>query len=498
MARYYLGIDQGTTLTTAVLTDENWNVVSKASVPHRNYYPEPGWVEQNPEEIYENCIAATKAALEKIPGAKAQDIFAMGLDHQGETCCAWDKTTGKPVYPAIVWQDRRTAYTAETINNKYGDEILQICGMRPDAYYSATKLKWIIDNVPEAKVCLENGNLLMGTLNTYIFWRLTGGECFMTDPSSASCMMLMDLKECKWSKRLLDIFGLPEECLPEIVDNSYEFGYTKPYIFLDAKVLIGGTTADSSAAIIGGGCFKEGILKTSYGTGNFMSLHTGDEIAKSEKDIFADCIWSKNGHSFYRLRGACYTAGAAVEWLKNGIGLIEKPQDTEWICKSVKDTNGVFFVPAFAGLATPFWDQYARGTMVGLTAAAEDKHVVRAVMESIAYQVTVCYRAMKEATRHKCIAMRADGGMVENDFLMQFQSDMLDLPIEIPMEKETAALGAACIAGITTGALESPQAMREKSKIKKIYEPNMSSDEREVKLYQWNRAVKRSMEWAER
>ena len=498
MGRYYLGIDQGTTLTTAVLTDENWNVISKASVSHHNYYPEPGWVEQNPEEIYDNCILATKTALEKIPGANAQDIYAMGLDHQGETCCAWDSTTGKPVYSAIVWQDRRTALAAGRINAKYGDEILNICGMRPDAYYSATKFKWIIENVPEAKKCKEQGTLLMGTLNTYIFWRLTGGECFVTDPSSASCTMLMDLKECKWSSRLLDIFGLSKEWLPTIVDNSCEIGYTKPEIFLDAKVMIGGTTADSSAAIIGGGCFQEGILKTSYGTGNFMSLHTGNNIARSEKDIFADCIWKHKDKAFYRLRGACYTAGGAVEWLKNGIGLIKKPQDTEEICKSVEDTKGVYFVPAFTGLATPFWDQYARGTIVGLTAGAEDKHIVRAVMESIAYQVAVCYRAMSEATDQKCITMRADGGMVENDFLMQFQSDVLGVPVEIPVEKETAALGSACIAGITTGVLEGPEAMREKAKIKKIYEPKMSLDEREEKLYLWNKAVKKSLQWAER
>lgn len=498
MARYFLGIDQGTTLTTAVLTDENWNVISKASVPHKNYYPEPGWVEQDPEEIYENCIMATELALKKISGATAQDIIAMGLDHQGETCCAWDSSTGKPVYPAIVWQDRRTAEEANRINNKAGDAILQITGMRPDSYYSATKFKWILDNVPKAKQCLEKGTLLLGTLNTYIFWKLTGGACFRIDPASASCTMLMDLQTCQWSREILDIVGIPKNLLPEICDTSFAYGYTKPENFFGAKILLGGTTADSSAAIVGGGCFEEGVLKTSYGTGNFMSLHTGYRPQISEKDIIADCIWGKDGRSAYRLRGACYTAGAAVEWMKNGLGIIQKPEDTEWMCKSIKNTGNVFFVPAFSGLATPFWDPYARGSFFGIDLATSREQMVRAVMESIAYQVTVCYQAMRDITKRDSVAMRADGGMVGNSFLMQFQADLLNIPVEIPMEKETAALGAACIAGITTGDLDSPESMRKKAKIKMIYEPQMREEEREEKLYLWRKAVSRSREWAER
>lgn len=497
MAGYYLGIDQGTTLTTAVIVDGNWTVLSKASVPHKMYYPKPGWVEQDPEEIYENCIKAAQQALSKIPGAATKDIIAMGLDHQGETCCAWDCTTGRPVYPAIVWQDRRSAGEADKLNADMGDKILQISGMKPDSYYSATKFKWILDNVPEAQACLERGNLMMGTLNTYIYWKLTGGKCFLTDPASASCTMLMDLKKCQWSQEILDAVGIPQEVLPEICDTSFEYGYTDKDIF-GASILLGGTTADSSAAIIGGGCFKEGVLKTSYGTGNFMSLHTGSKPEISEKNIIADCIWGMKGEAAYRLRGACYTAGSAVEWLKNGIRIIDNPEETEILAKSVRNTGNVFFVPAFSGLATPFWDPYARGTFVGITGGTGRAEMVRSVLEAIAYQVTVCYRALKDVTEKDCIAMRVDGGMVENDFLMQFQADMLNIPVEIPAEKETAALGAACIAGITTGALESPESMREKTIVKRIYEPKMSVDEREERLHLWNKAVDISRGWAER
>ena len=494
--KYYIGIDQGTTLTTAVVANQNMQILAKASVSHTNSYPKDGWVEQDPIQIYNNCIEACRIALTKIPGAKPEDVIAIGFDHQGETCCAWNRKTGKPIYPAIVWQDRRTACLAESINRENGEEILKITGLTPDSYYSATKIKWIIDNVPEAAELLENGDLLVGTLNTFVFWHLSGGECYKTEPSSASCMMLMDLKECRWSERVAEIVGIPVSILPEICDTSHEFGYTNPSQFFGAKVLLAASLNDSSAAIIGSGCYNEGFLKTSFGTGNFMSYFTGGEPFIDAENVVADCVWKKGDEKAYRLRGACYSAGAAVEWLINGIKIIEKPEETEVLSKSVSSTDGVQFVPAFSGLATPYWDSYARGMLIGITLGTCREHIVRAVLESIANQVAVCYNTMKKAAGGQGKVMRADGGMVSNDFLMQYQADMLGIPIEIPAEKETAAFGSLCAAAITMGDISSPRDVIEKVEIRKTYYPQMGEDERNKRISIWERAVKRSLLWA--
>lgn len=493
MSGYFIGIDQGTSLTTAVLADDRFRVLGKASIPHHNYYPQPGWMEEDPEEILRSCILAARQVLKNCPQVPVSEVRAIGLDHQGETCCAWNRQTGKPVSRAIVWQDRRTSALADRLNEEHGEEIRNITGMRPDAYYSATKFRWILDHVPEAAALAERGDLLLGTLNTFLFWHLTGGQVFRTDPSSASCMMLMDLRTCEWSPFLLDLLGLEESMLPEICDCSDYFGETE---ILGPRIPIVASLADSHASIIGGGCFREGMLKTSYGTGNFMSLHTGWRPVFAEQ-IYPDCIWRKNGQAAYRLRGACYSAGAAIDWLKNGIRLIEKPEDTERIALSIPDSGGVVFVPALAGLATPYWDPYARGLLIGITGGTTDAHIVRAVLESIACQVAVCAEAMRSATGRESIAMRADGGMVENGFLMQLQADLLGLPVEIPIEKETAALGAACVAGITLGALDGPESMQDRVQIRKTYEPAMPEEKRMEMLSRWKRAVERSRGWAQ-
>lgn len=492
MSGFFIGIDQGTSLTTAVLTDDRFRVLGKASIPHHNFYPQPGWMEEDPEEILENCILAARKVLEEHPQADAAKVTAIGLDHQGETCCAWNRKTGKPVSRAIVWQDRRTSGLADRLEAEHGKEIRKITGVMPDAYYSATKFRWILDNVPEAAALAESGDLCLGTLNTFIFWHLTGGDCFRTEPSSASCMMLMDLKECRWSPFLLDLLGLQEDWLPEICDCSDWFGETD---FLGPKIPITASLADSHASIIGVGCFREGMLKTSYGTGNFMSFHTGKQPVFADR-IYPDCIWRKDGEAAYRLRGACYSAGAAIDWLRNGIRLIDKPEDSERLARAVPDSGGVVFVPALSGLATPYWDPYARGLLIGLTGGSTNEHIVRAVLESIACQVAVCAEAMRDATGRDGIAMRADGGMVENSFLMQLQADLLNLPVEIPDEKETAALGAACAAGITVRALEGPESMLSRVRIRKTYEPAMPEEKRIEMLSRWKRAVERSRSWA--
>ena len=496
MAGYYLGIDQGTTLTKAVLVDEHWQIVARASKMHRNYYPEPGWVEQDPLEIYENCLAVTAEALRQISGATASDILAMGLNNQGETCCVWDRSSGLPVYNAIVWQDRRTSGMAELWQSQKGERIREICGLVPDAYYSATKLAWILEHVPGARKKFREGKLMMGTLNSYLFWRLTGGECYKTDPSSASCMMLMDLRKTQWSQELLDLLEVSADDLPEICDNTSIFGYTRSENFLGARVPIGGSASDSSASIIGGGCVGKDILKTSYGTGNFMNLQTGGEAVFSGAGLLPVCLWRIGGKPYYALRGACYSAGSAIDWLRDGLRILDRPEDSEQMARSVPDTHDVYFVPALVGLATPFWDPYARGAFLGLTPGVRREHMVRAVLESVVYQVAYCYRIMQNETGTAGGVMRADGGIVKNSFVMQMQADMLGIPVEIPAEKETAAFGSAGMAGVAIGAMSSIEEAGRFVRIRKSFEPRMSADEREERLSRWLDAVNRSLGWA--
>lgn len=494
MSGYYLGLDQGTTLTTAVLADEHWNIVAKASKAHRQHYPRSGWVEHDALEIYKNCLEVTAQVLQQA-GAPVSDILALGLDHQGETCVVWDKNTGLPIYNAIVWQDRRTADVAESWKHQRGREIHHICGMLPDAYHSATKIGWILDHVPGARARAEKGELLAGTLNTWLFWKFSGGEIFKTDPASANCTMLMDIRATQWSNELTGMLEIPNACLAEICDNNHLFGYTKPECFLGGRIPIAGCTTDSPASLIGGGCIGPGILKCSYGTGSFMSLQTGSDVVLSDQGLFSSCMWRLNGKPAYRLYGSSYIAGAAVEWLKSGIRIIDSARETEQMALSVPGSNGVYFVPAFAGLATPYWDQYARGMLIGLTGGTTREHVVRAVLEGVAFQVANCYHTMRSEADCDCRFMRVDGGMVDNRFVMQFQSDLIGIPVEVPAEKETAAFGSACLAGYTMGAMQSLDDVRQYVRLTHVYEPQMSADERAHRLGRWLEAVERCRNW---
>ena len=498
MSKYYLGIDQGTTNTTAVLADENWHVAAKASRTHRQIYPHPGWVEHDPEEVLNNVILAAGEAVGKIPGATVHDIKAVGIDHQGETCVIWDKRTGKCIYNAIVWQDRRTADVADRYKKEQGEKIRDICGLLPDAYHSATKLRWMLENVEGAMEKAEKGLLMAGTLNSWLFWRLTGGQSHETDISSAGSMMLMDINSHEWSDELIKLTGVPKDMLPAIVDTDHIYGETRPDCFLGIKVPIAGGITDSPSGMIGGGCVGEGVLKTSYGTGSFMHFQTGKKLVKSQRGLFTRTCWMLGGQPYYLLSGASYVAGGAITWLKEGLGIIERPEQSEELARSVKDSDDVYFVPAFSGLATPYWDQYARGTIVGLTAGTNKAHIARAVLESLAYQVANCYRAMRRDAGIESHVMKADGGMVENKFLMQFQADMLGIPVQVPEEKETCAFGAACLAGYTMGDLGSLEELGEIVKVRDTYEPSISEDQREEKLSRWIEAAERSMNWAKR
>ena len=496
MAAYYLGIDQGTTLTTALLVDQDWRIAARGRRAHRQIHPRPGWVEHDPEEIFECVLGAIGEALSRLPGGRAQDIIGLGLDHQGETCLIWDKGTGRPLYNAIVWQDRRTSDFAERLKKEHGRYIQETTGLWPDSYYTATKIKWLLDHVPGARDRAARGELLAGTLNTWLIWKLSGGRAFATDSCSGSRTMLMSLRTRQWDRTIAGLVDVPLDLLPPIGDCNQIFARTEPRIFWGAEVPICGSLSDSHAGLIGGGGSRVGTLKTSYGTGCFMNLVTGDEFVISRQGLAACCAWQIDGHPTYTLNGAAYIAGAAVEWLRTGLELIGDLAEVESLARSVPDTRDVYFVPAFAGLATPHWDQYARGAFLGLTGGVTKAHLVRSVLESVAFQTTDCYRAMKREYQGDIPRMRADGGMVDNEFLMQFQADLLGLPVVVPQEKESAAFGAAVMTAVTLGRLSGLEEIDHHVQLKKTYEPFISADERESRLARWLKAVERSKGWA--
>lgn len=494
MEKLYLGIDQGTTITTALLINEKWQVIGRGQKEHRQIFPRPGWVEHDPIDIYESCLEAVNIALLEA-NAEPKDIYCIGLDHQGETCLIWDKRTGKPVYNAIVWQDRRTANIAEELKRTHGNRIHKITGLLPDSYYSATKLRWIMDNVPGVKESVADGKLLAGTLNTWLIWKFTNGASFVTDACSGVRLMLMNLEKGEWDESLLDLMQIPRKVLPTIHNCNEIYGFTDPESFFGVRIPIAGSISDSNAGVIGSGSSAPGTLKTSYGTGSFMTLITGKQVIYSNMGLMSNCCWKLSGIPSFSLTGAAYVAGAAIQWLRDGIGIIGCAEETEGMALSVADTNDVYFVPAFSGLATPYWDQYARGAFVGLTASARKEHLVRAVLESIALQNMDVFLAMQSEYKGEIHKMRADGGMVDNNFLMQFQADLLGIPIELPAEKESSAKGSALLSALTMGDLNSLSEIEQFVKYKCIFEPKMSDDEREYKLSRYHKALECSRNW---
>ncbi len=450
MNKYYLGIDQGTTGTTSLIFDENWQICAKGYTEHQQHYPQPGWVEHNPMEIWEKTKESVAQAL-KGAGLKAKDLRAIGLDNQGETCMAWDKISGEPVYNAIVWQDRRTARAADRLKEDYGEMITRKTGVQVDAYFSALKLKWILDNIDSARNKSEKGELLVGTLDTWLIWKLTGGTCYMTDPSTASRTMLFNLHTRQWDEEILELIGIPKAILPEINDSVGIFGYTDPDEFFNAKIPIAGSVVDQASALFGQACFEKGAVKTTYGTGCFMLMNTGNKPVQSPNGLITTAVWSIDHNITYALDGGVYITGAAVQWLRDGLKIIKTAAETETLASSVPDTGDLYFVPAFVGLAAPYWDQYARGMMIGITGGTTRAHIVRATLEAIAYQVAENLAVMRKDSGLSIDVMRVDGGAVVNNFLMQFQADILGIPVEVPVIHETTALGAAFLAAMGVG-----------------------------------------------
>lgn len=494
MKRYFIGIDQGTTGSTALLIDEKWDVVAAKNVEHMQIYPKPGWVEHDPVEIW-NAIQTAVAAVLREAGAEPEQIVSIGIDNQGETCMVWDKKTGVPVYNALVWQDRRTAGYADELNGTYGSMITEKTGLGPDAYFSATKIRWILDHVDGVRERAEKGELMAGTLDSYLIWRFTGGEAFITDTSTASRTMMMDLKKGQWDQELLDIYNIPRSILPEITNSSQVYGYTTPETFFGARVPVAACITDALAAMLAQGCLDKGDIKTTYGTGCFMYINLGDTVRYSQNGLITVSSWQVDNKINYAFDGGVYIAGAAIQWLRDKLRVIWNSAETETIAASVPDTGGLYFVPAFSGLAAPHWDQYARGMMIGITGGTTREHIVRATLESIAFQVYDNAQVMKQDSGYGFSVMKADGGPVVNRFLMQFQADILDAAVDVPVVTEMTAYGAAFLAALAVGEFNSIQDVRGCWKLGSRYEPKMGRMEREFCLEQWHRAVERCKNW---
>lgn len=493
--RYYLGIDQGTTGTTALIFNDDWDICGKGYAEHTQYYPQPGWVEHDPKEIWAKVKKSVAVALDKA-GLKAQEIRAIGIDNQGETCMVWDKNTGEPIYNAIVWQDRRTAKTSDKLKEDHGTMITQKTGVPVDAYFSALKIKWILDNVKDAWAKVENGELQAGTLDAWLIWKMTAGGVFVTDPSTASRTMLYNLHEKKWDDEIMEIIGIPASILPEIKESSGIFGYSSSE-FLDAKIPIAGSIVDQASALFGQACFDEGTVKTTYGTGCFMLMNTGNKPVQSKNGLVTTVVWGIDKNITYALDGGVYITGAAIQWLRDGLKIINDAAETEELARSVPDTGGVYFVPAFTGLAAPYWDQYARGMMIGITGGTTRAHIVRATLEAIAFQVAENLEVMQKDSGISIDVMRVDGGAVVNQFLMQFQADILGIPVDVPIINETTALGSAYLAALGIGDFNSLDAISDNWKLRKRYLPSIGEDERKLLIEQWKKAVIRSRNWAE-
>ena len=494
MKRYFLGIDQGTTGTTTLLIDEKWNVVASKNIEHKQIYPKPGWVEHDPLEIWDAVLAGVDHVL-KQENIKASQIVCIGLDNQGETCAIWDKKTGRPLHNALVWQDRRTAGYADELGEKHGDYIRNTTGLMADAYFSGTKFRWLLDNVEGAREKAAKGELMAGTLDAYLIWRLTGGAAHITDPSTASRTLMLDLAKGQWDDKMLGILNVPKTILPEITDSSKIYGYTDPDIFFGEKIPVAAGITDALAALLAQACLDPGDIKTTYGTGCFMYINLGNTPVLSKNGLITVCAWSVNGKRTYAFDGGVYIAGAAIQWLRDKLKIISSSAESEEMAVRSDGNGGVYFVPAFSGLAAPHWDQYARGMMIGITGGTTREQIVRATLESIAFQVYDNAQVMKIDSGRQFTRMKADGGPVVNKFLMQFQADLLGTPVDIPVVTEMTAYGAAFLAALAVGEFGSVEDIRNCWKLQSRYEPKMSADEREFRISEWHRAVERCKNW---
>lgn len=496
MAKYILAFDAGTTSNRAILFNHDSEIVAVAQKEFEQIYPNPGWVEHDPMEIWATQSGVATEVMQKA-GAKAEDIAAIGITNQRETTILWDRKTGEPVYNAIVWQCRRTANYADILEAREGlaDYTQQNTGLVLDPYFSATKIAWILDNVPGVRERAEAGELAFGTVDCWLIWKLTNGKVHATDYSNASRTMLYNIKTLEWDERMLQELNIPKAILPEVKPSSGIFGYTDLF---GADIPIAGTAGDQQAALFGQACFTPGDAKNTYGTGAFLLMNTGKEQPISKNGLVTTIAWGlKEGEVDYALEGSIFIAGAAIQWLRDELHLVDTSPDSEHFAKKVKDTNGCYVVPAFTGLGAPYWDPYARGAIVGLTRGCNKNNIIRATLESLAYQTKDVLDAMEKDSGIKLAALKVDGGACANNFLMQFQADILGVPVERPMVVETTALGATYLAGLAVGFWDGLDAVVKAWKVDRTFEPMMDSKVR-AKLYAgWQKAVKAAQGWAD-
>ena len=495
MGKYILSFDQGTTSSRALVVDSNGDIVASDQREFEQIFPQPGWVEHNAEEIWETQIAVARGAIEKA-GIDVADIAGIGITNQRETSVLWDRATGKPVGNAIVWQDRRTSDFCTGLKAKHGEEIQQKTGLVVDAYFSGSKLRWMLEQDADLRKRAEAGELAFGTIDSWLVWNLTGGRLHITDVTNACRTMLFNTETMSWDDELLEWLEVPRAVLPETRPSSELYGETDSGL-LGAAIPIAGIAGDQHAALFGQACHSPGMAKNTYGTGCFMLINTGSERTLSKNNLLTTLAWQVGDEVEHALEGSVFIAGAAIQWLRDQLGIIKTAQEVEELAASVEDNGGVYFVPAFAGLGAPHWDQYARGTMVGLTRGSNKAHIARAALESLAYQTAEVLRAMEADSGIPMTELRVDGGASLNSLLMQFQSDLLGVPVVRPKNVETTALGAAFLAGLATGVWASREEIAEKWSVDSRFEPAMERDKADALFAEWKRAVECAKGWVQ-
>ena len=494
MAQYLLALDQGTTSSRAILFDDQQNIVGISQKEFTQHYPRQGWVEQDPMEIYSSQYGVMMEVIAKS-GVEVRDIRGIGITNQRETTIIWDAKTGRPVYPAIVWQCRRTADMVDRLKEQgLGDYIRETTGLVPDAYFSATKIAWILDRVPDGRQRAKAGEILFGTVDSWLIWKLTGGAVHVTDYTNASRTMLFNIHTLEWDDRLLEIFDVPREMLPQVHNSSEIYGYTT---IQGESIPIAGIAGDQQAALFGQCCFEVGQAKNTYGTGCFLLMNTGDKPCMSQNGLITTIAIGLNGQVQYALEGSVFVGGAVIQWLRDEMRFITESKDAEYYAQKVENTGGVYLVPAFTGLGAPHWDMYARGCLIGLTRGTRREHIIRAAQESIAYQSYDLVKAMEKDTGSELSELKVDGGASRDAFLMQFQADILGCEVHRPMIRETTALGAAYLAGLAVGVWKDQEEIRRLWNCDVTFRSKMEEEEREKLLRGWHKAVGRSLNWSE-
>ena len=495
MKKYVMALDGGTTSNRCILFNEQGVICSVAQKEFTQYFPHPGWVEHDADEIWSSMLGVAVEAMSKL-NITAEQVAAIGITNQRETTIVWDKNTGEPVYHAIVWQCRRTSEYCDELKAKgLTEKFRQKTGLMIDAYFSGTKVKWILDNIPGAREKAEAGELLFGTVETWLIWKLTKGRVHVTDYSNAARTMLFNINTLEWDDEILQELNIPKCMLPQARPSSEVYGMTDSTYF-NGEIPIAGAAGDQQAALFGQTCFNPGEAKNTYGTGTFMLMNIGKEVKLSENGLVTTIAWGLDGEVNYALEGSVFVAGAAIQWLRDEVKIVDAAPDSEFFCNKVPDTNGCYVVPAFTGLGAPHWDQYARGCIVGLTRGCNKAHIIRATVESLAYQTYDILEAMQADAGVKLAALKVDGGACKNDFLMQFQADIIDAPVHRPQCVETTAMGAAYLAGLAVGYWNSKEDVIANWAIDKVFDPQMDDDNRQKLLKGWKKAVKCSYGWA--